>query len=138
MNKKKCSHIEQNYDVKKNKLACRSCGKDLGKANNKLPERLDYIEVKWIDAQTGFGELKEIQEFTEEFEPLVTTTVGILIDNNLKKDYIIVGFLMMSDKIEETSGIKYWQLIPRGMIQTITKLRNYEDTHNKNEVRRDE
>ena len=79
------------------------------------------VEVEWIDAQTGFGELREIGEFKQKLEPFISLSCGYLLEDN--KDYIILGFLLMDKKITEQTGVKYWQLIPKAMIKKIRVLR---------------
>ena len=85
-----------------------------------MKDKLIPVEVEWIDAQTGFGELQEIGEFKQKLEPFISLSCGYLLEDN--KDYIILGFLLMDKKITEQTGVKYWQLIPRGMVKKITKL----------------
>ena len=82
---------------------------------------MKIVEVTWIDAQTGFGELMEIGEFKQKLEPFISLSCGYLLEDN--KDYIILGFLLMDKKITEQTGVKYWQLIPKGMVKEIKVIR---------------
>jgi len=76
------------------------------------------VEVKWLDAQTGFAALMPISEFKEIFKPFYNYSFGYLLKNN--KDHIILGFLLMdSEIIDEETGVKHWQLIPKGMVKKI-------------------
>lgn len=80
------------------------------------------VEIKWLDAQTGFGESLPISRFKEGFEPFYNYSMGYLVENN--KDYIIVGFLIMNvDSGEYEPTIKHWHLIPRGMIKKMRYIK---------------
>ena len=84
---------------------------------NKFP----LVEVKWLDAQTGFAQLMPISEFKKDFKPLYNYSFGYLLEDN--KDHIILGFLLMdSEIVDEETGVKHWQLIPKGMVKKITKV----------------
>ncbi len=80
------------------------------------------VKVKWLDAQTGFSQLMPISEFKKDFKPFYNYSFGYLLENN--KNEIILGFLLMdSEIINEETGVKHWQLIPKGMVKKITKLK---------------
>jgi len=79
------------------------------------------VKVEWVDAQTGFGELQEIGEFKQKLEPFISLSCGYLLEDN--EDYIILGFLLMDKEVTEKTGVKYWQLIPKGMIKNIKELK---------------
>jgi len=57
------------------------------------------VEVKWLDAQTGFSQAREVSEFLKEFEPLYNYSCGYLLCND--KEKVIVGFLIMDDRDED-------------------------------------
>lgn len=79
------------------------------------------VEVKWLDAQTGFAQLMPMSEFKKDFKPFYNYSFGYLLEDN--KDHIILGFLLMdSEIIDEETGVKHWQLIPKGMVKEITKM----------------
>jgi len=80
------------------------------------------VQVKWLDAQTGFASLLPISEFKKDFSPFYNYSFGYLLENN--KDHIILGFLIMdSEIIDEETGVKHWQLIPKGMVKKITYMK---------------
>lgn len=80
------------------------------------------VEVKWLDAQTGFAQLMPISEFKKDFKPFYNYSFGYLLVDN--KDHVILGFLLMdSEIVDEETGVKHWQLIPKGMVKKITKLK---------------
>jgi len=83
-------------------------------------KEIDLVKVKWLDAQTGFAQAIPISEFLEDFKPLYNYSVGQLLCND--KEKIILGFLIMDDS-DEDSLVKHWQLIPKGMVKEITKLK---------------
>ena len=63
---------------------------------------------------------QEVSEFLKRFEPLYNYSIGHLLCND--KEKIILGFLIMDDK-DENPAVKHWQLIPKGMVKKITKLK---------------
>jgi len=81
--------------------------------------KFELVKVKWLDAQTGFAQAMEIPEFLKDFEPVYNYSMGHLLCND--KEKIILGFLIMNDG--ETNLVKHWQLIPKGMVKEITKLK---------------
>lgn len=86
-----------------------------------MKNNFPLVQVKWLDAQTGFAQLMPISEFKKDFKPFYNYSFGYLLEDN--KDHIILGFLLMdSEIIDEETGIKHWQLIPKGMVREITKL----------------
>lgn len=80
------------------------------------------VEVKWLDAQTGFSQAMHIPEFKKDFKPLYNYSFGYLLEDN--KDHIILGFLLMdSEIIDEDTLIKHWQLIPKGMVRKVREVK---------------
>lgn len=89
-------------------------------------EKHKLVQVKWLDAQTGFSQAMPLSEFKGEFRPFYNYTFGYLLEDN--KDHIIVGFLLMGvdeikDEVNDETMIKHWQLIPKGMVRKITLLK---------------
>jgi hypothetical protein len=82
--------------------------------------KYELVKVKWLDAQTGFSQAIEVSEFLKKFEPLYNYSIGHLLCND--KEKIILGFLIMDDR-DENPAVKHWQLIPKGMVKKITKLK---------------
>ena len=78
-------------------------------------KKYDVVEVEWLDAQSGFSSPLTIEELETE-KPLHTFSVGYLIKEDQEK--VILGFMLFGDEM-----FKHWQLIPRGMIKRITKLK---------------
>jgi len=79
----------------------------------------EKVQVKWLDAQTGFSQAMPVSDFLKEFKPFYNYSVGYLLCDDEEK--IILGFLLMDDS-QEDPLIKHWQLIPKGMIKEIKKL----------------
>ena len=95
------------------------------KQTTKIKTHFPLVQVKWLDAQTGFAALMPISEFKNDFKPFYNYSFGYLLEDN--KDHIILGFLLMdSEVIDEETGVKHWQLIPKGMVRKITKLKEDE------------
>ena len=63
---------------------------------NKTNKIIDFplVQVKWLDAQTGFSQLMPISEFKKDFKPFYNYSFGYLLEDN--KDHIILGFLLKS------------------------------------------
>ncbi len=79
------------------------------------------VQVKWLDAQTGFSQLMPISEFKKDFKPFYNYSFGYLLEDN--KEHIILGFLLMdSEIVDEETGVKHWQLIPKGMVKEINRI----------------
>lgn len=74
------------------------------------------VEVEWIDAQSGFSQPLSLEELEKE-EPLHTYSVGYLLKEDKKK--VILGFMMFGND----GFFKHWQLIPKGMIIKMRKLK---------------
>ena len=84
------------------------------------------VEVKWLDAQTGFSQAMPLSEFKKDFEPYYNYTFGYLLEDN--KDHIIIGFLIMNvdeikDEVNEETMVKHWQLIPKGMVRNVREVK---------------
>lgn len=92
--------------------------KDLNqrRLRNKFQMRTEIVKVKWLDAQSGFSSPLTIEELERE-DPLESISIGYLLKEDEEK--IILGFMMFGDE----GMFKHWQLIPKGMIKKITKLR---------------
>lgn len=73
------------------------------------------VEVTWFDAQTSTQDYT-LEELEAELIPILSKSAGYLISE--KKDYIILGFLDFGDGL-----IKHHQVIPRGMVKKIRKLK---------------
>lgn len=80
------------------------------------PNDFKFVRVDWFDAQSGFGSPLSLEEL-EEVPPTKTTSVGCLIKEDDEK--IVLGFIMFGDE----GCFKHWQMIPRGMIEKITVLK---------------
>lgn len=81
----------------------------------------DYkvIEIEWFDAQTHSGYAEDIGKL-EEWNPCLTKSIGYLLHED--KEKVILGFMIFQDE-QEINSVKHCQMIPRGMIKKITKLR---------------
>lgn len=78
------------------------------------------VQIKWLDAQTGFSSAMLVSEFLEEFKPLYNYSCGYLLCED--KEKVIIGFLIMDDR-DEDPLVKHWQLIPKGMVKEIKYLK---------------
>ncbi len=74
------------------------------------------VEVEWLDAQSGFSTPLTIEEL-EETEPYHTFSVGYLVKED--KEKIVLGFMLFGEEM-----FKHWQLIPRGMIKKIRRIKD--------------
>ncbi|KKN69308.1 hypothetical protein LCGC14_0441610 [marine sediment metagenome] len=79
-------------------------------------EDFEFVKVDWLDAQSGFSVPMDLEELMSV--PMVeTTSVGCLVHED--KEKIVLGFMMFGKE----GYFKHWQMIPRGMIKKITKLK---------------
>lgn len=78
-------------------------------------EKYPIVEVEWFDAQSGFGLAQPIEEL-KETELVTTYSTGYLLHED--KEKIILGFMLFGEDM-----VKHDQMIPRGMIKKITKLK---------------
>lgn len=83
-------------------------------------KKFDIIEVEWMDAHSGFSSPLTIEELEEE-GPIHTLSAGYLIKEDQEK--IVLGFMLFGKE----GCFKHWQVIPRGMIKRITKLREIKE-----------
>jgi len=79
----------------------------------------EVIEVVWFDAQTHSGYAEDIGKL-EEWHPCLTHSVGYLLHED--KEKIILGFMTFQDD-KEINLVKHCQMIPRGMVKKIIKLK---------------
>ena len=82
------------------------------------PDKFEFVRVDWFDAQSGFSSPLDLHEL-EEVPPVETTSVGCLIKED--KEKIVLGFMMFGKE----GYFKHWQMIPRGMIKKITRLKEF-------------
>lgn len=73
------------------------------------------VEIEWLDAQTWDGTAEEFGEVIK-WKPVISHTCGYLIHEDAEK--IIVSFLNFGDE-----GTKCFQMIPKGMVKKIVKLK---------------
>ena len=78
-------------------------------------EDFEFVRVDWFDAQSGFASPMDLEELMK-VPPVETTSMGCLVHED--KEKIVLGFMMFG----EEGYFKHWQMIPRGMINKITKL----------------
>ena len=79
----------------------------------------DLVKVEWIDAHSSMDSIT-IEELIKE-EPFLTESVGRLMHQD--KEKIILSFMNFGFNISESPLIKHYQVIPRGMVKKITKLK---------------
>ena len=75
------------------------------------------VEVEWFDAQSSFGQAEFIDDAIINLKPIHTFSVGYLLNEN--KESVLLGFMLFGEDM-----VKHNQLIPKGMIKKITKLKN--------------
>ena len=73
------------------------------------------VEVHWFDAQSSMQNLT-IEEAKKKFKPILTKSVGYLIDDS-QKEYLLLAFTDFGQ-----GQFKHWQVIPKGMIQGKPKV----------------
>ena len=83
-------------------------------------KEFDFVEVEWLDAHTGFSEPLTIEELEKE-QDILSYSAGYLISQN--KERIILGFLLF----DNINLVKHWQVIPKGMVKKIKKIKKNKD-----------
>jgi len=83
-----------------------------------MGKQYEIIEVIWFDAQTHSGYAEDIGKL-ENWNPCYTKSIGYNIYED--KEKIILGFMLFQDDVDVNS-VKHCQMIPKGMIKTITYL----------------
>jgi len=78
-------------------------------------KKYSKVEIEWLDAQTWSGSAEEFGEVIK-WKPVISHTCGYLIHDDAEK--IIVSFLNFGD-----GATKHFQMIPKGMVKKITKLK---------------
>ena len=73
------------------------------------------VEIEWLDAQSGFGNARYVDDLIEQGKPQHSFSVGYLLYEC--KDHIILGFMLFGEDM-----VKHNQLIPRGMVKKIRYL----------------
>ncbi|KKL52742.1 hypothetical protein LCGC14_2282380 [marine sediment metagenome] len=82
-------------------------------------EELIPVEVEWIDAHSSLDAIT-IPEL-EKATPFLTKSCGYLIKED--KDKIVLGFMCFGVNINDEVLLKHYQVIPKGMVRKITKLK---------------
>ncbi len=88
-----------------------------------MNEELIPVEVEWIDAHSSMDALT-LSEL-EKAEPFLTKSCGYLIKED--KDKIVLGFMCFGFNINDEPLLKHYQVIPKGMVRKITKLKEVEN-----------
>lgn len=78
-------------------------------------DKYPKVEVEWFDAQSSFGLASPIEELIN-VKLTTTYSTGYLLHED--KEKIILGFMLFGEDM-----VKHDQLIPKGMIKKITKLK---------------
>ena len=79
----------------------------------------DFVRVEWMDAHSSMDAIT-IEELIKE-KPFLTESVGCLMYED--KEKIILSFMNFGFNINESPLIKHYQVIPKGMIKRIIKLK---------------
>ncbi len=77
------------------------------------------VRVEWIDAH-GSMDCMTVEELIKE-EPFLTESVGMLMHED--KEKIILSFMNFGFNLNESPLIQHYQVIPKGMVKKITKLK---------------
>ncbi len=77
------------------------------------------VEVEWVDAHSSL-DATTISELIKQ-KPFLTQSVGYLMLED--KEKIILSFMNFGFNINEECLIKHYQVIPKGMVKKITKLK---------------
>ncbi|KKN27751.1 hypothetical protein LCGC14_0861010 [marine sediment metagenome] len=86
-------------------------------------EELIPVEVEWIDAHSSLDGMT-ISEL-EKATPFLTKSCGYLIKED--KEKIVLGFMCFGVNINDEPLLKHYQVIPKGMVKKITKLKEYKN-----------
>ncbi len=78
-------------------------------------DNVPIVEVEWFDAQTYNGTAEDF-DVVGKLIPHLSKTCGYLIHED--KEKIIISFLNFGE-----GNTKYFQMIPRGMIKKMRKLK---------------
>jgi len=81
--------------------------------------KLIPVEVEWIDAHSSLDCIT-IKELEESETPLVKSC-GYLIKED--KEKVVLGFMCFGVNINDELLLKHFQVIPKGMIKKIIKLK---------------
>ena len=77
-------------------------------------KEMEIVKIIWEDAQTLDGFISHDEAMKTDF--VLTETVGFLVGEDKKK--VVVSFINFGDGIT-----KYFQIIPKGMVKKIIKLK---------------
>ena len=84
-----------------------------------MKKELIPVEVEWIDAHSSL-DAQTLQEL-EKATPFLTKSCGYLVKED--KDKIVLAFMLFGVNINDEPLLKHYQVIPKGMIKKITKLK---------------
>ena len=79
----------------------------------------NFVRVEWIDAHSSMDSIT-VEELIKA-KPFLTESVGCLMHED--KEKIILSFMNFGFNISDGPLIKHYQVIPKGMVRKITKLR---------------
>lgn len=82
-------------------------------------KKIEYVRVEWMDAHSSLDSIT-ISELLKA-KPFLTESVGILIHED--KEKIILSFMNFGFNIKDEPLVKHYQVIPKGMVKKITKLK---------------
>ena len=85
-----------------------------------MPSDTNLRQLHWVK-ETSWGETPN-QTAVLKAIPFLTKSCGYLIKED--KDKVILGFMLFGVNINDEPLLKHFQVIPRGMIKKITKLKN--------------
>ncbi len=84
-----------------------------------MNKELIPVEVEWVDAQSSMDAMT-ISEL-EKLNPFLTKSCGYLIKED--KNKIVLGFMCFGVNTNDEVLLKHFQVIPRGMVRKIIKLK---------------
>ena len=80
---------------------------------------MKIVEVEWMDAQSSLDPMT-ISELKEQ-KPALTKSVGYLMLED--KEKIVLSFMNFGFNINEEPLMKHYQIIPKGMVKKIKRLK---------------
>jgi len=84
-----------------------------------MKKELIPVEVEWIDAHSSL-DAQTLSEL-EKAEPFLTKSCGYLIKEDEEK--VVLGFMCFGFNINDEALLKHYQVIPKGMVKKITRLK---------------
>lgn len=88
------------------------------------PDKLIPVEVEWVDAHSSL-DASTITELEKE-SITITKSCGYLMKND--KEKVVLAFMLYGVNALDETLMKHYQVIPKGMVRKITKLKKIKRT----------